>query len=258
MQSTPSAENKSGSRAIVIAGRKTRDLFSLSLLLQRFEYTVSSAHTAAEALNLISSVRPALVIADPVLPGMSGTTLLQLLHQDSATAGIPVIFMISPGDAAMELKCHDYGAAGCISKPVQAEELYHAVQASIEPKPRATIRIDTRLPVSVDNVPLECSEGERSCAIDLSEHGMYVPMFKPYPRNRQLKVQIRIKNYTISAEGSVLYSHASAAGSYREPGMGLKFTAIAPRDREFIRKFIRDEVMRDITAALCRASSDAW
>jgi CheY-like chemotaxis protein len=257
MNRASSTEKKSGSRTIVIAGRKTRDMLSLSLLLKRFEYTVSSAHTAAEAIELISSVRPALVIADPALPGMSGTAHLHLLQQDKGTASPPVIFMIFPGDAAMERKCLDYGAAGCISKPVQAEELYQAVQAAIEPKPRTTIRIDTRLPVSVDNIPLEGSEGEGACAVDLSEHGMHVSMFKPYPRNKLLRVQISIKDRTISTEGSVLYSHASAAGSYRKPGMGLKFTTIALQDREFIRTFIRDEVMRDVTAALCRASSDA-
>ena len=258
MNITSSTEKRSGDRTIVIAGRKTRDLFSLSLLLQRFEYAVSPAYTAAQAHELISSVRPALIIADPALPGMSGMALLQLLQQDSATSSIPVIFMISPGDAAMERRCLDYGAAGCISKPVQAEELYQTVQTATEPKPRTTIRIDARLPVSVDNVPLECAEGERLCAVDLSEHGMHVPMFKPYPRNRQLTVQISIKDRMISAEGSVLYNHASAAGSYQMPGMGLKFTAIAPQDQEFIKTFIRDEVMRDVTAALCRASSDAW
>lgn len=250
-------EKKIGKRTIVIAGTKTRDMLSLSLMLQRFEYTVASAHTAAQAFELISSVRPALIIADPVLPGMGGTALLHLLQQDRATASTPVIFMIFPGDAAMERRCMDYGAAGCISKPVQAEELYQAVQATIEPKPRAAMRIDTRLPVSVDNVPLECSEGEGVCAIDLSVHGMHVPMLKPYPRNRRFTVQINIKDRTISAEGSVLYSHESAAGSHREPGMGFKFTAIAPQDREFLRKFIRDEVMRDVTAALYRALPEA-
>jgi FixJ family two-component response regulator len=60
--------------------------------------------------------------------------LHQLLHRDKAAASIPVICSVFPSDAAMEQKCLHYGAAGCISKPVQAEELFHAVQAAIEPQ----------------------------------------------------------------------------------------------------------------------------
>lgn len=252
----PSTETrkKSGNRTIVIAGGKTRDMLSLSVMLERFAYKVHSAYTAPQAIELISSVRPALVIADPVLAGANRTDLLhQLLQQDRAVASIPVVYMVFPSDAAMEQKCLAYGAVGCILKPVQAEELYHAVQVAIEPKPRADIRIDTRLPVSLDNVPLECPEDEGGCAIDLSEHGMYVPMSEPYPRNRRITVRIWIRGKTISAEGSVMYNRTSGTGFDRKPGIGLKFIAITPQDQAFIRKFVRDEVMLDVTAALIRA-----
>jgi len=247
-------QKKSGNRTIVIAGGKTRDMLSLSVLLQRFAYKVHSAYAAPQALELIASVRPALIIADPVLAGASRTDLLhQLLQQDRAVASIPVIYMVFPSDSAMEQKCLHYGAAGCISKPVQAEELYQAVQVAIEPKPRADIRIGTRLPVSVDNVPVDCPEDEDPCTIDLSEHGMHVPMPEPYPRNRRCMVRMLVKNRTISAESLVAYNHTSRAGFNRKPGMGLKFTAIAPQDQEFIKKFVRDEVMLDVTAALSQA-----
>ncbi len=254
MNITPSTDKETGNRAIVIAGGQTRDMLSLSFLLQRFAYKVYSAHTSTQALELISSARPALVIADPVLAGAGHADLIHLLmKRNTAVASIPVLYMVFPGDAAMEQKCLQYGAAGCISKPVQAEELFHAVQAAVEPKPRADIRIDTRLPVSLDNVPLECSDDEGGCTIDLSAHGMHVPMAAPYPPNRRLKVRISIKDRTISAEGRVMYSHTPGAGSNRKPGMGLKFSTIEPQDQEFIRKFVRDEVMRDVAAALSGA-----
>jgi hypothetical protein len=47
MNISSSTEKKSGNRTIVIAGGKTRDMLSLSLLLQRFAYKVYSAFTAA-------------------------------------------------------------------------------------------------------------------------------------------------------------------------------------------------------------------
>jgi CheY-like chemotaxis protein len=254
MNAATTATKKIRNRSIVVAGNKTLEMLSLALLLQRFAYEVSSANTAAQALELISANRPALIITDVVLPGMSGMDLFHLLKQDLRTAFIPVIFVIPLSDVASERRCLDSGAAACISKPIQAEELFRTVQQVIEPKPRAGIRIDTRLPVSLNNVPLDCAKGD--CAIDLSEHGIYVPMHDPYPQNRRVTLQIHIKDRTISATGAVLHSHPSGETPLRkEPGMGLKFVNIAPQDQDFIRTFIRDEVNRDVKAALSRTSS---
>ncbi len=254
MVSASSTVTKRRNRSIVVVGGQSREMLSLSLLLRRFEYEVSPANTAAEAIERISAASPALVITDLVLPGMGGMDLFTLLRQTRRTASIPVIFLIPLCDMASENRCLGAGAAGCITKPVQAEDLYRTVQAAIEPIPRADIRIDARMPVSVDNLPLGCPEGQ--CEVDLSVHGMYVPMQKPYPRNRQITVQFNIKDRMISAQGTVLYSRASGEMPHREPGMGLKFDNIDFQDREFIRAYIRDEVTRDITAALSREFTD--
>ncbi len=243
---------KTRNRSIVVAGNKTLELLSLALLLQRFEYEVFSAHTAAEALERISAKRPALIITDLVLPGMSGMDLFRLLKQDLRTAFIPVVFVIPPSDVASDRLCMESGAKACISKPIHAEELFRTVQELIEPKPRAGIRIDTRLPVSLNNVRIDCPAG--ACDVDLSENGIYVSTREPLPQNKRVTVQIAIKDRTISATAAVLHSHSPADGKRHEPGMGLKFINISPQDQDFIRKFIRDKVNLDIKSALSRAS----
>ena len=150
---------KRRNRLILVVGNKTEELRLVSLLLQKFEYKTSVVYSAGEAIQKISEAVPALVSTEVVLPGMSEVDLLHLFRQARRTASIPVIFMIYPTDAASERRCLGTGAAGCITKPVQAGELYRIVQAAIEPVQRRDIRIDTRLPVSVDNVPLDCSGG---------------------------------------------------------------------------------------------------
>ncbi len=241
-------------RSILVVGNKAQDLLFISLVLQRFNYEVFVAHNVAQALERVAKAVPALILSDLVLPGMSGIDLFLLLKQDKQTASVPMVFMIPMSDAAAERRCTDIGAMACVPKPVQAEELYRTVQAILEPIPRADIRIDTKLPVSVNNEPLACDEG--GCRIDLSEHGMFVPMHPPFPKNKRVNVEIHIKkDLTISAEGSVLYSHTSAIMPYKQSGIGLKFTKIAPQDQECLRKFIREEVTRDVRAALARASS---
>jgi CheY-like chemotaxis protein len=253
MAAMSSFGKKRGHRSILVVGNKTQSMLSICLLLKRFEYDVTEAYTASEALGLISAEIPALVITDLTLPGMSGMDFFQMLKQARRTASLPVVFTVPLSDAASERRCYDNGAAGCIMKPIQSEELYRIVQSLIEPIPRESIRIDARSAVSLNNEPLGCPED--TCDIDLSEHGMYVPTYKPYPTNRRITVRFHIKDRTISAEGSVVYSYTSV-GRHREPGIGLKFVSIAPQDQEFIRSFIRDEVTRNVKETLALKSAD--
>jgi CheY-like chemotaxis protein len=248
MNTMPDSEKKHGHRFIVAAGSSGRNILSLSLMLQRFNYEVFIANTAAQALERISRDRPALVFTDLMLADMGGMDFLEKLRANREGKSIPVIFMVPPGDAAAEHRCLSYGAAGCITKPVQAEELYRTVQHVVEPRPRSSMRIDTRMAVSVDNLPLDCGTSE--CSIDLSEQGMRVPIDKPYPRNKQVVVQLHIKERTISVEGSVRYYIPARSGHADSPVMGLMFSSIAPQDKEFIRNFVRDAVVNDVNEAL--------
>jgi CheY-like chemotaxis protein len=251
---TPKKQDRKA-RSIVVVGNRTREMFSISLLLQRFEYDVVTASTAAEALERIAAAMPALIISDLTLPGMSGMDLMHLLRQEKRTASIPVVFVIPLSDASAEMRCHHAGAR-CVTKPIMAEDLYRTVQQAIEVRPRENLRIETRLAVSLDNVPVDCTEG--LCEIDLSEHGMYVPTPKPLPRNRRITVQINIKDHLISTDSAVLYSHSFAIGPHKHPGMGLKFINLAPQDQDAIRKYIRDEITRDIKAAITSNTTETW
>jgi two-component system, chemotaxis family, chemotaxis protein CheY len=244
----PQPEKKRGRKFIVATGSSSRNMFTLSLLLQRFNYEVFIANTAAQALERISADRPALVITDLALPDMGGMDFFLKLRESQRGKAIPVIFMVPPGDAAAEHRCMAYGAAGCITKPVQAEELYWAVQHSTEQRPRSSMRIDARMPVSVDNLSLGFGAG--ACSIDLSEQGVRLPIDKPYPTNKRVIVQLHMRDRTISAEGKVVYYNSGNPGNKYAPGMGLMFTTIAPQDKEFIRTFVRDEIVRDVNEAL--------
>lgn len=244
MQDTAPAERNRKVRYILIVESKTTDLFYDSMLLQRFEYRVCTVNSAGQAIELASMALPALVIADLYLPGMSGVDLIRLLRQDPRTFSLPVILLTPSGDQSGERRCRAAGAIACLIKPVQAEELYRTVQAAIEATPRSSIRIRTKLSVSVNNVPLDCIEGE--CASILSEHGVYVRTLGPYPRDDRLALEMNINGRVVLADAVVLHSHRPGEGPFMEPGMGLKFIRIAPEDQEFIRQFIREEVSRGI------------
>jgi len=232
------------SRFLLIVDSDVNNLFYLSMLLQRFEYNISTATNAAEALKMIGIAAPSLVITSLVLSDMPGFELIRRMRQDPRTAAVPVLVKAMDRTPETERLCRQAGVAACLYEPVNAEELYRTVQAAIEPTPRQNIRINTFLSVSVDGKPLDCVEGE--CASVLSEHGMYVRTLRPYPSNTRLPVQILIKGRPITVEAVVLYCHKFGEGPFKEPGMGLKFVRVAPQDQELIRQFIREELMKGI------------
>jgi CheY-like chemotaxis protein len=224
-------------RLVMVVDSNPHQLTYHAMLLQRFGYRVCTAQDAEQALAMAAGEAPSLVIAELDLPQMNGLDLLLQLRQEPRTAAIPVIAVTGSGDHGTEARCLRAGFTACLGKPLGPEDLYRTVQAAVEPVPRTSLRIHARMPVTVNNVPLDCVEGE--CASVLSEHGMYIRTQKPHPPKSQLAVQIALKGRTISADAVVLYSHRSGEGPFGEPGMGLKFARIAPQDQEYLRLFIR-------------------
>ncbi len=248
---TPSqGVNKRKNRAIIVAGARTRDVLSIALMLKHFDYDSTVVNSAVNIVEQIAAVRPALVVNYLNIPGIKGAKLFDLLKEDRRTASIPMIFVISPGDTAGEKLCYGIGGAGCVTRPVQVDELYRIVQEIIEPRTRTSIRLDARLDVSINGVPLVCPDGP--CRIDLSEHGMYVPSDKPPAPGKKIDVQIRIKDRNISAEGVVLHRNTAGRGRRNVSGMGIMFVKIDQRDQLFIRDFVRKEFSDGLKKELAR------
>jgi CheY-like chemotaxis protein len=210
-------------------------------VLQGFEYWVSTAATAEEALQKISDDLPALVITQLDLPGLSGRDLLTHLRSASRTSGIPVVALSANGDHSTEARCLRDGFAACLCTPAGAEDLFRTVQAALDPAPRPSLGRHKTVPVIVNNVPLDCVEGE--CASIISEQGMFIRTLKPHPPKSHVDVRIDLAGRTIAAEAVVLYSHRFGEGPFGEPGMGIKFARIAPQDQEFLRLFIHNEIV---------------
>ncbi len=245
---------KRRNRAIIVAGARTKDVLSIALMLKHFEYDSTVVNSPVNIVEKIASVRPALIVNYLNLPGIKGAKLFDMLKDDRRTASIPMIFVVSPGDAAGEKLCYGIGGAGCVSRPVQVDELYRLVQEIIEPRTRTSLRLDARLDVSINGVPLVCPEGP--CRIDLSEHGMYVPTDKPLAPGKKMDVEIRIKNRNISAEGVVLHRNTVGQGRRNASGMGIMFVKIDPQDQLVIRDFIRKEFSEGLKKELARERTD--
>ena len=232
-------------RYILVVTANSDELFSISMLLQRFSYPVCTAQSAKQALDIIAVALPALVITDLLLPDMSGLEMLRNVKGDVRT--LPILLLLPGADDHVEKRMIEIGGSvPCLAKPVHTEDLYRAVQAVIEATPRAHVRIPTELPVSVNKVLLDVSRGEY--IMNISENGVFVRMLKPPRRDDRVSIEMNINGHAVKADSVVLHSRRSGEGPFRDPGMAVRFNEISPEDREVVRKFIHDEVTRGIPA----------
>ncbi len=78
-----------------------------------------------EGLRLADDLAPAAIILDIMMPEVDGWELLQRLHTRASTSGIPVIICSAFSDPELAFSL---GAASCLSKPLQRQDLLVALR----------------------------------------------------------------------------------------------------------------------------------
>ncbi|HLV25778.1 MAG TPA: response regulator [Gemmatimonadales bacterium] len=99
--------------------------------LARAGYRVSSASSGTDALELARRERPALIVLDLMLPGLSGYEVLEALHNDPATADIAVLMLTARREEGDRVRGLTLGADDYLTKPFSPQELVLRVQAII-------------------------------------------------------------------------------------------------------------------------------
>ena len=82
------------------------------------DYRLLFATDGARALQVAREQLPQLILLDIMMPGMDGYAVCRALKADTATAGIPVIFVTALNDSQDETAGFDVGAVDYITKPV--------------------------------------------------------------------------------------------------------------------------------------------
>ena len=235
--------------SVLVADNDAQSLFFMAMILERIGYRVVAANSAEKAIEKLYFSTPSLIITELNLRGMSGLELMQRVRQEPSIGGVPVIIMTGEHTAALEKQCRQAGANACLLKPVQADALYQAIYPLIEPASRRLhVRIQTSLPVFVNDRPLDCVEGE--CATSLSANGLHIRTLKPYPVNSLVQVKLTLHGQDVTAEARVVYCRTSSSDPSGMSSIGLQFIKTAPQGREIIRRFINNEVTYGLAPGL--------
>ncbi|HEY3285719.1 MAG TPA: response regulator [Gemmatimonadaceae bacterium] len=92
-------------------------------------YRVSSASSGSEALATARRERPALIVLDLMLPGLSGFDVLEQLRADVSTASIAVLMLTARREEPDRIKGLSLGADDYLTKPFSPQELVLRVKA---------------------------------------------------------------------------------------------------------------------------------
>ena len=95
------------------------------------QYRVMTLPSGSRMFSLIGKVKPDLILLDIEMPEMDGFEALRLLKSNASQANIPVIFLTSMTDAAIEAKGFELGVVDFITKPFSAPVLLNRIKSHL-------------------------------------------------------------------------------------------------------------------------------
>lgn len=109
-----------------------RDLLDmLEFRLKAKGYEMVTALNGQEGLEKAMAEKPDVILLDVMMPGMDGFEVCRRLKEAQGTKGISVIFFTAIQIPYLSEKCAKLGAADCIVKPFESEEIIEKIEKAI-------------------------------------------------------------------------------------------------------------------------------
>lgn len=149
--------------------------------LAKAGYRVATASSGQDALEVARRERPALIVLDLMLPGMSGFDVLEQLRSDDATRDVAVLMLTARREEPDRIRGLSLGADDYLTKPFSPAELVLRVAAILRRTATAApvghdtlaigpIRIDrSAMTVAIDDQPIELTPTEFKLLLTLAE-----------------------------------------------------------------------------------------
>lgn len=118
-------------RILLVEDNET-NIRALTDYLSAFHYQLEVARSGTEALQLVRSVQPDLILMDVQMPGMDGLECVRQIRADPTIAPLPIIVLTAlamPGDRERALGA---GANDYLSKPVSLKQVMQLIQSYLQ------------------------------------------------------------------------------------------------------------------------------
>ena len=103
----------------------------LRFVLQQHRFDIVEAVDAESAQESLIHSRPALILLDWMLPGMTGVDFARRLKSNRLTRDIPIIIITAKGAEEDKVRGLESGADDYITKPFSTRELVARIRAVI-------------------------------------------------------------------------------------------------------------------------------
>lgn len=127
----PQAQLKANAPRILLVDDHEQNLELLEAYLEEVNANVTTAKDGLDALRMIQSDKPDLLLLDVMMPRMSGFQLAQKLRADAATKDLPIILVTALGEESDIERARDLGIVDFITKPVNKVDLLNRVRAQL-------------------------------------------------------------------------------------------------------------------------------
>ncbi len=210
--------------------------------LAKAGYRVSTAASGKDALDMARRERPALIVLDLMLPGMSGFDVLEQVRLESATREVGVLMLTARREEPDRIRGLSLGADDYLTKPFSPAELVLRVGAILRRAGAApTSQSDTVSigALKIDRAAMSVTVDERDVALTPTEFKLLLTLVE-----RRGRVQGRahlletvwdaapdIQTRTVDMHVQRLRTKLGAAGDMIETvrGFGYRLRAAAPR-----------------------------
>ena len=108
---------------VLIADDEPNIVISLEYLLGRAGYRVLVARDGQQAIDMIRSERPALVLLDVMMPGKSGFEVCAEVRADESLASVKIVMLTAKGRDTDVAQGMGVGADAYVTKPFSTREL---------------------------------------------------------------------------------------------------------------------------------------
>jgi two-component system alkaline phosphatase synthesis response regulator PhoP len=127
-------ENENNPAKILVVDDNEQNLELLLAYLEEIDCQTISASNGIEALELIKTQSPDLVLLDVMMPQMSGFEVCRRLRSDPDTKDLPVIMVTALNELGDIERAIDSGTDDFLSKPVNKLELITRVKTMLRLK----------------------------------------------------------------------------------------------------------------------------
>lgn len=243
-------ENPAPRRKVLLADDSDSFLELEGSFFESEEVDILTARSGDEALRVIRSERPDLVLIDESMPGLLGHEVCGAVKGDAALRDIPVVIVTAAtGPEALDA-CMASGCDGYLGKPVDRGSVRAIADRFLDTRGRRPMRMLVRIShaeLDIDMTP----DFFFGYTVDISDGGMLVETPEAVKAAEALDLQFFLPSSSqkVATRGRVVRVTERPAEASAPPSsgrdVGIEFVSTTSADRDLIRDFL---TRRDRTA----------